>query len=410
MAVFEYVALNASGRKVRGVIDAESIRSARSKLKQQGIFPTSMEETRQKIASDASRNVIKEIRSRRVSTTQLAMATRQLATLVGSGMPLVDSLRALSELVDHAGLKRVIAEVSDRVNEGSELSAAMRHYPKIFSKLYVNMIHSGQANGRLDLVLERLADLLESQAGLRRKVVSAITYPVLMMCLCLGVVGILLTYVVPQITAIFRDQKVPLPLPTQVIISMSDFLQEYWWALLSLAILFALGIKRYTATPRGRAWLDRWRLRIPVFGPLSLKIATGRFARNLGTLLASDVPLLEALKIVKNIVGNVHLEKAVEDAIEGVREGRSLSKELGKAELFPRMLIHMTAAGEQSGEKLSQMLIRAATSYEAEVNAVVSALTSILEPLLIVFLAGIVGAILASVMLPMLEMNSLAAR
>lgn len=421
MAVFEYTALNASSRKVKGLIDADSLRSARGKLRQQGLFPTAINETRQKLALPQQKNssgdlipeqvgILERLRTRSVGGMQLAMATRQLATLVGSGMPLVDSLRALGELIDHAGLKRVVAEVSDRVNEGSDLAEAMRHYPRIFSRLYVNMIASGQANGRLDLVLDRLADLLESQAGLRRKIISAITYPVLMLLLCCGVIMILLAYVVPQITAIFRDQGATLPLPTRIIIAASDFLQGYWWVLLAMIALVCLLVTRHIQTEKGRVHFDSLKLRFPLFGPLTLKVATSRFARNLGTLLASDVPLLEALRIVKNILNNVLLESAVDGAIEGVREGRSLSKELGKSNLFPRMLIHMTAAGEQSGEKLSQMLLRAAASYEAEVNAVVSALTSILEPVLIVFLAMVVGAILASVMLPMLEMNSLAVR
>ncbi|MCC6952662.1 MAG: type II secretion system F family protein, partial [Deltaproteobacteria bacterium] len=304
MAVFEYTALNSSGRKTKGVIDADSQRAARNKLKQQGIFPTSLEETRQKVAATtAAGSMLEQLRTRRVSGVQVAMATRQLATLVGSGMPLVDALRALSDLVDHAGFKRVIAEVSDRVNEGSELSTAMRHYPRIFSRLYVNMIHSGQANGRLDLVLERLADLLESQAGLRRKIVSAITYPMLMLVICVLVIIVLLTYVVPEITLIFRERGALLPLPTRIVITLSDFLRDYILLILAAGVAGSLALARYTKTEKGRAWLDRLRLRIPIFGPLSLKVSTSRFARNLGTLLASDVPLLEALRIVKNILG-----------------------------------------------------------------------------------------------------------
>ena len=408
MSVFEYNALNGSGRKVRGLIDADSLRSARQKLKAQGIFPTDIRETRQRIPEGTGaprKSLFQRSSFGGVGGLQIAMATRQLATLVGSGMPLVDSLRALADLVEQPTLRRVIAEVTDRVNEGSDLADAMRHYPRIFSRLYVNMIASGQENGRLDLVLERLSDLLEAQAVLRRKILSAITYPVIMLLLCIGAVIILLTFVVPTITAIFEQRGQQLPVPTRIVIGMSQFLQSYWIFLVAIIALSVVGITRFIQSKPGRERFDQFRLKMPLFGPLNLKVATSQFARNLGTLLASDVPLLEALRIVKNIVSNVQLERAIEKAAEGVQEGRSLSKELAKSGVFPTMLIHMTAAGETSGERLSHMLLRAAASYESEVNAVISALTSILEPILIVVLAALVGGILFAVILPMLEMT-----
>ena len=405
MPVFEYKALAKSGRQLKGVIDAENERSARTKLKQQGIFPTAMEEGQTKDASKEGSTVF-DLKNRRVNPAMLWLATRQLATLVAAGMPLVESIRALGDQLDQSRLKRVFAGVCDRVNEGSTMADAMREYPKVFPRLYVNMIASGEVSGSLDVVLERLADLLESQAALRRKVLSALTYPILMLCLCFGVIVLLLAYVVPEITKIFKDQNQTLPLPTQIVIVLSDFMKGYWWLLLGVLVFIILSVERYSKTPNGRRRIDTLKLRLPIFGPIALKVATSRFSRNLGTLLSSGVELLTALGIVKNIIGNVVLEEIVDSAIVGVREGRSLASELSAGGRYPRMLVHMIAIGEQTGQ-LEQMLGRAATNYESEVNATISGLTSILEPLLIIFLAVVVGCILASVMLPMLEMNSL---
>ena len=406
MAVFEYRALNAQGRQTKGLIDADSARAARAKLKSQGVFPTSISESKAQQVSSGGKRLNFEFQKSGVSISQLSVMTRQLATLVAAGMPLVESLKALGDQIDHLRLKRVLAEVTDRVNEGTSLADAMRGYPKIFPRLYVNMVASGEVSGNLDLVLERLADLLEAQAALKRKVTAAMTYPIMMIVLCCGVLVLLLAYVVPEITAIFDDQGMVLPLPTQIVITLSDILQSYWWLLLISIVLIVGGVRRYIETSAGRRKLDQLRLRLPIIGPLTMKLAVSRFARNLGTMLSSGIELLTALSIVKNIVSNVILEEGIDDAIVGVREGKSLAGELNKAEHYPRLLVHMVAIGEKTGQ-LEPMLLRAANSYESEVNAVISGLTSILEPILIIFLAGIVGGILASIMLPMLEMSSL---
>jgi general secretion pathway protein F len=228
-----------------------------------------------------------------------------------------------------------------------------------------------------------------------------------MLVLCFGVILLLLAYVVPQITSIFENQGAILPLPTRIIIALSDFMQAYWLLLIVFFACGIFGLKIYSRTEKGRRSFDKLWLRLPVLGSLKLKVATSRFARNLGMMLSSGIELLTALAIVKNIIGNLLLEEAIEQAIEGVREGRGLAAELNKSDLFPRLLIHMTAIGEKTGQ-LESMLLRAATAFESEVDAVISGFTSILEPVLIIFLAFVVGAILASVMLPMLEMTSLA--
>ncbi|MCB0325675.1 MAG: type II secretion system inner membrane protein GspF [Bdellovibrionales bacterium] len=407
MAVFTYKAFNSRGRQVKGVIDAESARAARQKLKAQGIFPTDLQESARTDVARSEAQGYSLRRTRRIGAGHLAVITRQLATLVAAGMPLVESLKALGEQIDQPTVREVIAEVRDKVNEGSTLAASMREYPAVFPKLYVNMVASGEASGSLDAVLSRLADLLEAQAELQRKVISALTYPILMLVLCFGVILLLLAYVVPQITSIFENQGAVLPLPTRIVIGLSEFVQGYWLLLVAAIIGGAIGLRSYSKTERGRKGIDGFLLRLPVLGNLRLKIATSRFARNLGMMLTSGIELLTALAIVKNIIGNVLLEEAVESAIEGVREGSSLAGELNKSELFPRLLIHMTAIGERTGQ-LENMLLRAANAFESEVDSVIAGFTSILEPVLIIVLALVVGAILASVMLPMLEMTSLA--
>jgi general secretion pathway protein F len=302
-----------------------------------------------------------------------------------------------------------MAEVCDGVNEGSTLAQALRKYPKVFPKLYINMIASGEATGALGSVVTRLAELLDSQAELKRKVMGALVYPIMMLGICFLVVIFLLSYVVPEITAIFKDQKATLPPLTIFVIAVSDFMRAYWFLIIGGVIFFVLALVRYIATVAGRKQFDALQLKMPLFGALTMKACSARFARNLGTLLESGVELLGALAIVKSIIGNVVLEKVVDDAINGVREGKSLAAELGKAKKFPKLLVHMIAVGERSSE-LDRLLIRAAMSYESEVSALVSGLTSLLAPIMIIFLASIVGVIVASIMLPMVEMSSLSLR
>ncbi|MFN8389563.1 MAG: type II secretion system inner membrane protein GspF [Bdellovibrionota bacterium] len=408
MAVFSYKALDSRGRPTKGVIDAESARMARQKLKLQGIFPTSIDEaTAKQSAPTAGSFLTSSPRARKVDAQTLCIATRQLATLVGAGMPLVEALRALGDQIENVNLKGVVAEVGDQVNEGSTLAQSLRQHPKVFPKLYANMVASGEASGSLEVVLTRLADLMEAQTALRRKVGSALVYPALMLLLCFGVIVLLLTYVVPQITQIFASKNAVLPLPTRVVIGASDILKQYYLVLVLGIVGFVVWFQRYKTSVKGRRRIDRLLLRLPLVGELTLKVATSRFAKNLGTMLASGIELLNALGIAKNIVGNVVLEDAVESATEGVREGSSLAAELEKTKVFPKMLIHMIAIGEKTGQ-LEDMLLRAANSYESEIGAVIASFTAVLEPILILFLAVIVGSILAAVMLPMLEMTSLA--
>ncbi len=405
MAVYEYTALSEKGRKVKGHVDAESVRAARVRLKKQGIYPTTLEESQSKKVSK-TKDVGAYFQRQGVSSAALGIVTRQLATLSAAGMPLVEALKNLADQVDQPRLKTVIASIADRVNEGSTFAESIRQHPKVFPPLYGNMVASGEASGTLDLVLERLADLLETDAQLKRKVLAALAYPVLMMILCFGVVILLLAYVVPKLTVIFEEHKAALPLPTEIVIAASDFVKSYWWLIFALIVGSVVLFNRYAATKLGRIKIDGMKLRLPLIGPLLTKVAAARFSQTLGTMLSSGVELLSALNIVKNIVGNVVLKEAIEHVSEGVREGKGLSRELERTKLFPRLLTQMVSIGERTGQ-LDKMLLRAASNYESELNAIVAGLTAILNPILILFLAGVVGMILISVMLPMLEMTSL---
>ena len=402
MPVFEYVALNPGGKQIKGTIEADSVRGARQRLRTQNIFPTDIKEGAA-ATKTVSRDVKQFFKSDRIKLGDLAIGTRQLATLVGAGLPLVNALLALSDQTDTEVFKRIVIQVKEKVEEGSSLAKALAACPRSFPRLYINMVASGEESGTLDTVLENLADYLESQIELRRRISSALFYPILMFCFCSLVVIGLLTFVVPNIVAIFQKQGAVLPLPTRIMLSVSHGFVHFWPLFLAVIAGFVFFVRWYSKEEKGRENLDRILLRLPVYSSLYIKICTARVSRTLGTLLSSGVGLLMAIDISKNIVGNVHVARALEAAGDGVREGRSLAAELNKSGIFPSMLSHMVAVGEKSG-KLESMLSKAGKAYENEVNATLSGLTSLIEPVMIIVLGGIVFAIVISVMLPMVNL------
>ncbi len=401
--VFKYTGLNKESAQVKGSLDADSVKGARDKLKSTGIYPIDIKEVK---TTNRVGNKDVQIKKKKIPVLQLSVLTRQLATLLHAGMPLVDSLKALSEQIENPQVRQILTEVREKVLEGTALNIALEGAGGAFPNLYIKMVRSGEASGTLDMVLQRLADMLESQAILNRKIISAISYPVLMLLLCFGVIILLLAYVVPQISVIFKEQGKPLPLITQIIIGGSDFIRGYWWLMALVFVGIGILFKRYHSTKIGKYNLDKYRLKIPIFGDVFLKLATSRLSTNLGTMLQSGIELLTALSISKNIVGNTYLEEAIDEASEGVEQGKSLAALLSQSNRYPRILIHMIAIGEQTGA-LDDMLIRVGKSMESEIEAVVDGLTALLEPILIIFLAFIVGGILAAVMLPMLEVTSI---
>lgn len=415
MAVYAYKGLTTEGKSVSGIIDADSPKGARVKLRRTGVFPTDISEDRtgrqtvdpdQATASTARFQVNIGQYFERVTPQDLALMTRQLSTLVGAGLPLVECITALIEQLENARLKRTLSQVRGQVTEGRALADAMKDHPRVFSDLFVNMVKAGEASGALDVVLLRLAEYTESTAKLRSKVQSALWYPILMGALSTFVLMFLLSYVVPRITRIFDENKQALPLMTEILLSISGFFQQYWWLVLGGIVITVIGIRVSRRTPAGRLRYDGYTLRIPYFGWLLKKVALARFSRTLSTLLKSGIPLLTSLDIVKNVVGNTVLCEAIENARNSIREGQSIEPPLRKSGLFPPLILHMIAVGEKSGE-LEEMLSRAADAYDNEVEASVSALTSILEPAMIIFMGGIVLFIVLAILVPIFELNQL---
>ncbi|MCB0336222.1 MAG: type II secretion system inner membrane protein GspF [Bdellovibrionales bacterium] len=405
MPVYEYIAIDPSGKKVKGNIDADNIRVARQKLRTQKIFPTDIKEGKAGAASRSKSDVSTYFKSNKIKPGQLAAATRQLATLIGAGLPLTNALQALSDQTDSEALQRTIIDIREQVEEGSSLSKALGKYPKSFSRLFVNMVAAGEASGTLQDVLDNLADHLEASLALRSKAISALIYPTVMVVFCSLVILLMFIFVIPNVTEMFKQQGATLPLPTQIMIGISDFLIAFWWTLPLFVGLGVALVRWYYQQERGRSKIDRLLLRLPIFGPIYLKIGTARVTQTLGALLRSGVELLRALDITHNIIGNVHMRAALVDARDGVKEGKSLAKELKNSELFPAMVIHMIAVGEKSGS-LAQMLTRAGNAYETEVSNTLDGLTSLLEPLLMIVVGGVVLCIVISVLLPLVDLIS----
>ena len=405
MPVFEYRGVDARGKDVHGIIDADTPRLARTRLKKSGVFTTELEEA----VSDRGgrrRELALGRLIKRVRIQDVSVMTRQLATLVEAGLPMVPALNSLSNQVENPHLKTVVTQLRERVKEGSSLSDALREFPRVFSNLYVNMVSAGESSGALDIVLLRLADFTENQVKLRNRVMAALIYPALMVILASGAVAFLMVKVVPRILELFDDWGQTLPLPTLILLELTNFLKTYGWALLLVMVLVLLTVVFYFRTQKGRFVFDRLILWVPVFGRLTRIIATTRFSRTLGTLLASGIPLIKAMNIVKNIVNNRVIAKAIETSQESIVEGQSIASPLARSGVFPPMVTDMIAVGENSGQ-LEQMLMKVSDAYDNQIETTVSGLTSILEPVLIVFMGGIVLFIVLAVLLPIFEMNQL---
>jgi len=409
MPVFEFRGFDAAGKAVKGLREADTARVLRALLKRDGILTTEVKESGPNAAKAAGATGLnREVNFsafQRISVEDLGITTRQLATLLQAGVPMVDSLTALIDQTDNGALKRVLSQVKGEVNEGSSLADALAKH-KIFDHIYVNMVRAAESSGTLDVVLERLADFKESQAKLQSEIVSALAYPVIMVLVGFANISVLFTVVVPRITRIFDHAKVQLPLMTRVLIFISSTVRDFWWLLIAL---FAGGVflfLRWKKTPKGREQWDRIKLRVPVFGSLVRMIAVARFARTLGTLLSSGVSLLVALDIVRNVVNNAVLAGVIDTTREAIAEGEEIAPPLKRSGQFPPMLIHMIAIGEKSGQ-LEQMLQRVATSFESRADARMKGMMSLLAPALILVMAGAVGFIVFSILTPILQMNTL---
>lgn len=402
MPVFEYRGLTTEGKDTRGFIDADNLQGAKIKLRKAGVFPVEIsEEARKK--SDSKPTTIRSILSR-VKKEEITVFTRQLATLLSAGLPLMEALSAATDHIDDPLLKRTITGIRESVREGKSLAEAMRVHPKVFSGLYTNMIQAGETSGALDVVLARLADFQESQVRLRNKLWATMTYPIMMLFIGIGVLAFLFSFVIPQVTSVFEDIGQALPLPTLILISISDFFRLYWWAVAGGIVAISVATTKYIETPRGKAIYDRLILKAPMFGKIIKLIAVSRFARTLSTLLASGVPLITSMEIVKAVVNNSVISKALEETKERIREGESLSEPLRRSGIFPSMVIQMVTAGERSGE-LEAMLSKVADAYDNDVDTTIAGLTALLEPAMILVMGVIVLFVVLSILLPIFEMS-----
>ena len=404
MPVYEYKGLDQSGKTVKGIQDADSQGALRQMLQSQGVYVTDIWEGKGGGASRSAGEVDFQGMIERVTLRDIAVLTRQMATLTRAGIPLVETLNALGEQAEKDELKRVITDVRQKVNEGSSLAKALGDHPKHFSNLYVNMVRAGESSGNLDVVLARLTEFLEAQIELRGKVIGAMVYPIIMMVVGVLIMSVLFIFVIPKVTQIFEDQDAALPWITRLLIGTSDLFANWWFLLLPAVGLGIWGFMRWKASKEGKDKWDRFVLKVPVFGSLVRMIAVARFARTLGTLLASGVPLLTALDIVKNILGNNRLIEVIEDARVNIREGESIAQPLKRSGEFPPLVTHMIAIGERSGQ-LEDMLDNVAVAYNQQVDMRIQALTTMLEPLMIVIMGIGVAGIVFAVMLPILQLN-----
>jgi general secretion pathway protein F len=406
MPVYEYRALNSSGKSLKGILDADSDMVAREKLRASGIFPVEIKEALSKPKGLPSEpgSVVRLLRG--VKPAEVSVMTRQLSTLLGAGVPLIGSLESLVAQITNPTFKRIMAQVKDSVNEGNSLALSLSQHPKVFPSIYVNMVQSGEASGSLDVVMDRLADFGEHQQALRSRFKAALAYPIFMSIVAVIVLFVLVTFIVPNITSVFAEMRQTLPLPTVVLIEVSDFLLSFWWVIVLALFCAILILRRIGRRPRGRYLRDRLKLRIPVVGQLNQKIALGRFARTLGSLLQSGVSLIPALQIVSRIVDNVLIQEVIEKAGDEIQKGQSLAGSLSKSPWFSSMAVQMIAVGEQSGD-LEGMLYKIAESQEREVETQITALTSMLEPVMILVMGVVVGFIVFSIILPIIEMSQM---
>jgi general secretion pathway protein F len=407
MAVFEYRGILVStGKPTKGFRDAENAKSLRGALRKDGILLTVATETKAAAEKAAQKKSLFSF-GNRASAADVAIMTRQLATLISAGIPLFESLTALIDQVEQESIRQALREVREKIREGTSFAKALEAHPGIFPDLYINMVRAGEASGTLEQVLERLTAFMEAQAKLRGKVTSALAYPILMIIIGVSLISVLMVAVVPNVVQIFQSMNEALPWYTSLLITTSDFLGGYWWILLPSIIIGVYFFRRWTKTADGKLKWHGFLLRVPIFGKLIQMLAVARFSRTLATLLSAGVALLPAMDIVRNVLGNAVLEKVIVDAIGSIREGQSIAEPLKTSGKFPPLVTHMITVGEKSG-KLESMLESVSDAYDAAVEARVQVVTSLLEPLIIVFMGAGVAFIAMAILMPLIQMSSFA--
>lgn len=403
MAAFEYTAVDAAGKERTGLLEGDTARHVRQMLRDQQLLPLTVTEVEKR---EAKRSAQRFTLRRGVSASDLAMVTRQLATLTRAGLPLEEALLAVSQQTEQPRIQAIVAGVRARVVEGRTLADGLGAFPQAFPEIYRATVAAGEQSGRLDSVLERLADYTENRQVLQSRVRNALVYPILLSVVALLIVSLLLGYVVPEVVNVFRAGKQELPVLTRALIALSDGFRHWWWLIFALAGGAWWGFRRWL---RDIAALRRWHrfmLEIPLIGRVVRGVNAARFARTLSILTQSAVPVLEALRIAGEVVTNVPMREAVAEAAVKVREGSAIARSLGASKLYPPMLIHLIASGETSGE-LETMLDRAATNQEREMDGIVNTAVNVLGPMMILVMGGFVLLIVLALLLPIFQLNSL---
>jgi general secretion pathway protein F len=402
VGAFEYTALDTAGKERRGILEGDTPRHIRQLLREQQLLPVSVSEVAQKEAKrQRSFSLL-----RRVSPSDLALFTRQLATLVRAGLPLEESLLAVSQQTEKPRVQSIVLGVRARVMEGHTLADGFAEFPRVFPEIYRATVAAGEQAGHLDTVLERLAEYTESREQIRQKVLAAMLYPIVLTVMCFMIVSGLLVFVVPKVVAVFESSKAKLPLITRILIGTSDFFRSYGLYLLVAAVIAAVLLRRWLRDPAARRRYHRFQLRLPLIGRLTRGFNTARFTRTFSILSASAVPVLEALRIAGEVVTNLPMRDAVADAAARVREGAPIGRSLATSRMFPPMTIHLISSGESSGE-LDTMLERAAISQERELDGLLAAMVGLLGPALIILMGAFVMGIVFAMLLPIFQMNEL---
>jgi type IV pilus assembly protein PilC len=406
VVTFRYAAKDASGRTVQGTVQANDKNEAVAELRKQNLVVMRVEEggsagKKEKAKGEVRTSGLFAV-TPRCSRQELVIFTRQLATMISSGISLLESLEVLADQAESKGMKMCCNRVVTDLRGGSDLSAAMGSCPKVFNTLYLSMVSAGEASGQMDIILERLADYVEASEQLKRDIRSAMTYPVVSLVLVLGITAFLMIGVVPGFREVFDGLGAELNPLTESVLQISDFLRRKWYVVVVGSLIAFAGFVAFKKTKKGSYLCDQIGLKIPIFGPLTRKVALARFSRTFATLIRSGVPIMGTLDIVADTAGNQVVAEVVRDSRESVRNGNMLSEPLSKSKVFPPMVTKMIAIGERSGA-LEQLLEKIAEFYDAQVKAQIKALTSLIEPILITFMGGIVGTVVLSVFLPILD-------
>jgi type IV pilus assembly protein PilC len=397
MPDFIWKGVNRKGKKKKGEMEADNENIVRLTLRRQGIEASKIKPK----PKDLFENI--KFLQPKVTEKDIVVMTRQFATMIDAGLPLVQCLEILFSQQDNRTFRKILKEIKEDVEEGSTFADALKQHPEVFDSLFVNLVAAGEVGGILDIILNRLAAYIEKAAKLKKKVKGAMTYPIVVMVIAVLVVAVILIFVIPVFESMFADFGKALPVPTQIVVSISDFAKNYILYMIVGVVVFIFGFRRFYKTEKGRALVDKFVLQLPVFGMLIRKVAVAKFTRTLGTMISSGVPILDSLDIVAATAGNMTIEEAIRETRQSISEGRTIAEPLADSEVFPSMVVQMISVGEATGA-LDTMLGKIADFYDDEVDAAVDALTAMLEPFMMVFLGGTIGGLVVSMYLPVFQM------